>query len=613
MKLPKKGALVAIDTETKSLTDKTMVGFSVAFEDKSEYLPVRDKILPNMPMTKAQNLLKYILENCHVVFHNSSFDLPVIHKFGVEIPDKLDIDDTVIMANLVDENMLHGLKKLTKKYFDYQMTELKELTGSGKNRKSFDEVEDAKKINYAKDDAKYTLKLYYKLKLLLDKDEASKKVYEEIEKPLLSVIAAMHISGISIDVDEVFKIGRLCRSKVESAEDKLKILMGKGVNFNSSKQLREFFIEKENMPILKKSVKTGQSSVDKEVLEKYAKINNTAKILLEYRKYNKILTTFIPALTPTNWKKCGKTGKRKGKIFAAFNQAGTVSGRFSSSRPNMQNIPRDEKDLEIRKAVIPEEGHILIGADYSQIELRVLAHFSQDSNLMGAYNNKKDIHQQTANALGIRRQKAKTINFGLVYGMRNRTLGIQIGVPEDEAQRYIDKYFETYPGIKQFWEDTEKQFRDRGFVQTLSGRKRRHSKHFYHKDDYEQGAEIRSAINSIIQGSAADLIKVAMINMHGDLKRLGAKLVLTVHDEVLVSVPKGQAGKAFHIILDSMHKAGKNLRVPIEVDIKYGRTWAEAHSGEGSLKQIFGNKNAANELGIQEKRAEKRRKIRIEK
>ena len=610
----KKAKVVAVDTETISLDDKTMVGFSFAYGDavhNSFYVPVRDKHLDNMPEHRALHLLNFIFKNCTVVFHNSSFDIPVLTSYGVTIPDK-EFEDTVVMSNLVNEDMPLSLKKLAKEYFHYDMTKLKELLGTGKKRIDFHELDSEAKVEYACDDARYTLKLYYYLLEQLNKDLDSFKVYAAIEKPLLNVVADMHINGIPIDVDQVFHVASICRDKVDRAEEKLKILMGEDINFNSSKQLREFFIDKENMPIIKKSDKTGVPSVDKEVLEKYAEINGTAKLLLEHRKYNKILTTFIPALTPTNWQVDKETGKRRGRIFASFNQSGTVSGRFSSSRPNMQNIPRDKESddpeyLGIRECFIPEKGHVFIGADYSQIELRVLAHFSQDPNLKYAYINKKDIHQQTANALGIDRQDAKTINFGLVYGMGYKTLAKQIKVPEDVAQEYIDKYFNTYRLVKEFWKNSERQFRTIGFVQTISGRKRRRSRHFYHKDDYEQGAEVRSASNAVIQGSAADLIKLSMISMHRRLKEFGAKLILTVHDEVLVSCPIEYAQSCYTIIKSSMEEAGKELSVPVEVDIKYGRTWAEAHSGVGgSLKDILGTANSQKELSVLQDRATRR-------
>lgn len=567
----KKASLVALDTETYSLVDKTMVGFSVAFEDKVFYVPVKDNFLDNMDKSKALNLLDWIIQECVVVFHNASFDIPVLHQFGVTIPNKL-YEDTVIMANLINENERHGLKKLTKKYLDYQMTELKEICGTGKKRIGFHEVEDTAKVAYGCDDAKYTLKLYDLFCKKLGRDLPSLKVYTEIERPLLNVIAAMHISGVKINIKQVMKISKICKIKIDAAEEKLKILMG-DINFGSSKQLREYFIEKIGMPIIKKSTKTGAASVDKEVLEAYATTNSEAKLLLEFRKYSKIYSTFIPALTPSKWDAKTMTGY----IHTSFNQAGTVSGRFSSSRPNMQNIPRDDKELNIRKAIIPEDGHIFIGADYSQIELRVLAHFSQDPALLQAYRNNADIHQQTADALHIDRYDAKTINFGIVYGMGSKTLGKQIKVSPENAQTYIDQYFETYPGIKTFWKKAEKQFRVHGFVQTVSGRKRRRTAHFYDKDDYEQGAEVRSAVNSIIQGSAADILKMAMIAIHKQIKGFGAKLILTVHDELLISTPIKHKDKIFKIIKKSMIEAAKFLTVPMEVDIKFGTDWAEAH------------------------------------
>lgn len=574
----KKARLVALDTETISLTDRTMVGFSIAYNDIEFYIPVADEFLKNMDRDQATNLLNFILQECRVIFHNSSFDIPVLKQFGVEIPDKL-YEDTVIMANLVDENMQHGLKKLTKRYFDYEMTELKEICGTGKKRIGFHKVQSDKKVAYACDDAKYTLKLY---NLLLSKlDFPSLNLYIEVERPLLNVVAAMHINGIRIDMAEVMKISKICVDKINNSETKLKLLIG-DINFGSPKQLREYFINKCHMPILKESEKTGQASMDKEVLEVYAETNNEAKLLLEYRKYSKINSTFIPALTPKKWDSLNMTGQ----IHTSFNQAGTVSGRFSSSRPNMQNIPGEDEELQIRKAIIPDDGHIFIDADYGQIELRVLAHFSQDRNLLKAYVDGEDIHQQTMDALHIKRVPAKTINFGLVYGMGNRTLAKRIKVSSDEAQYYIDKFFETYPGVKKFWEDAEKLFREQGYVQTISGRKRRRSQHFYTKDDYEQGGEVRSAINSIIQGSAADLIKMAMVSMHEQFKKYNAKLILTVHDEVLVSCPLKNAKQVYAVIHRAMICAGDCLSVPVEVDIKFGRTWAEAHGKGIKLEEI---------------------------
>jgi DNA polymerase-1 len=591
-RLPK-NAPIAIDTETKSLQDRTMVGFSIAYGKYEYYIAVRDEFLENMDITKAQKLLNYIMQNCnYIVFHNSSFDIPVLKRFGVKIPNNKQFEDTLIISNLLDENMRHGLKALTKKYLAYQMIELKELCGTGKKQIGFHEVQDKKKIKYATDDAKYTLKLYNLFNKELKKIPEVQAVYTQIERPLLPVVAQMHVNGARINVEQVQKIAAMCQKKISAAEKKLRSLMGEDINFSSSKQLREYFIDKIKMPVLRRSEKTNAPSVDKEVLEAYAESNKEAKLLLEFRKYSKIYSTFIPALTPQKW----DSKNMSGYIYTSFNQAGTVTGRFSSSSPNLQNIPHEDKFLPngklnpeylgIREAFIPEEEHIFVGADFSQIELRVLAHFSQDDNLLHAYNTGVDIHQQTADALSIKRYDAKTINFGLVYGMGAKTLGKRIKISQEEAQHYIDKYFETYPRVKLFWKRAEQDFRVQGYVQTISGRKRRRSQHFFAKDDYEQGAEIRSAINSIIQGTAADLIKIAMVNMHKALNSLGAKLILIVHDEVLVSCPIKNAQAVYAIIERSMLEAASCLSVPVDVDIKYGRTWAEAHGDGIKLKKV---------------------------
>jgi len=577
--------IVAIDTETVSLIDKTMVGFSLAFDDKSYYIPVRDNVLDNMSIEEAQHLLDVILYDCTVVFHNSAFDMHVLHNFGINVYNARNIHDTLLMANLVNENIRHGLKGLVKRYFHYTMTELKELCGTGQKRISFADAP-KEKWKYGADDAYYTLKLFFYLVNKLAQDKRPAEVYGKIERPLLNVIADMHIHGINIDVDKVIGIKNKCNSIIELSETKLRVEMGEDINFGSTQQLKKYFIDKRQMPVIKQSAKTGKPSMDKEVLEKYAETDAVAKTLLEYRKYSKIMSTFIPALTPTEWDFKTMTGK----IHANFNQAGTTSGRFSSSRPNMQNIPRtnddDPDDIRIREAIIPDNGEILIGADYSQIELRVLAHFSHDPNLIKAYNENKDIHQQTADACGCSRYNAKTVNFGLVYGMGGKTLAKKIKVSVEEAQRYIDRYFDTYSGVKEFWAESERNFIDFGFVETLSGRKRRRSDNFMAKDSYDQGGEIRSATNAIIQGSAADLIKMAMITMYSRLKEFDARIISTVHDEVLVSCPIKYAQCCYDIIKSSMMKAGENLSVPVDVAIKFGRNWEEAHGDGIKLEEL---------------------------
>ena len=573
--------MIAIDTETESLEDRTLVGFSIAKDGAEYYYPIghRHPGIKNMPAKAMRKMLQEIVDNNKIVFHNSSFDIPVLTNWGIDFHG-LDVDDTLIMANLLDENIRHGLKGLVKRYFKYQMVELKEIVGTGQKRISVADA-DPRILEYATDDARQTLRLFYYLYTELLRDEKLLKLYDEVERPLLRVIADMHIGGITIDAGRIKTIEQLCTDKTEKAKEKLDYVM-EGVNCNSTKQLREFFIYKERMPVIKSTDK-GMPSMDKEVLEIYAETNSTAKLLLEYRKYAKILSTFIPALSPKDidLKTC------RGKIHASFNQAGTTSGRFSSSKPNMQNIPKGKKDeFGIRDCVVADEGHVLIGADYSQVELRIMAHFSQDFNLMKAYNGTTDIHTITANACGITRDKAKTINFGLIYGMRAKTLGKRIDVGYDEAQSYIDKYFETYNAIKPFWELTEEQIRSRGYVETFFGRKRHRSREFQAKDKFEQSREIGSMTNAIIQGTGADMIKKSMVTMHPKLKAIGARIVSTVHDEVIISCPIKNAKKGYKIVYESMMEAGKDLTVPIAVDCKFGRTWGEAHGNGIKLEEI---------------------------
>lgn len=584
--------MIAIDTETESLEDRTLVGFSIAKDGEEAYYPIghRHPKIKNVNARAAKIMLQSVIDHNKIVFHNSSFDIPVLTNWGIDF-SKADVDDTLIIANLLDENIRHGLKGLVKRYFHYTMVELKEIVGTGKKRISVADA-DPRILEYATDDARQTLRLFNHLYVRLLQDKKLYKLYHEVERPLLMVIASMHLHGITIDAGRIKEIEELCTKKTDKAKEKLDYGM-EGVNCNSTKQLREFFIDREGMPIIKSTDK-GMPSMDKEVLETYAETNSTAKLLLEYRKYAKILSTFIPALAPKDidLKTC------RGKIHASFNQAGTTSGRFSSSKPNMQNIPKGKKDeFGIRDCIVADEGQILIGADYSQVELRILAHFSQDFQLMKAYRDGKDIHRITADACGVDRDTtAKTINFGLVYGMRAKTLGKRIDTGYDEAQSYIDKFFKTYNGIKPFWELAERNIRSQGYVETFFGRKRHRTNEFQAKDKFEQSREVGSMINAIIQGTGADMMKKSMVAMHPQLQAIGARIISTVHDEVIVSCPIKNAKRGFKIVYESMMEAGKDLTVPIGVDCKYGRTWGEAHGDGYDLMKFMAERKKCSKI-----------------
>ncbi len=568
--------VISIDTETKSLTDKTIVAISFTNEHTTKVLPIRMNTTKNVEIKYAQEYVKTILKEYKVVFHNSAFDIPALVLLGVPLEDFKDVEDTVIISQLLNENIRHGLKSLTKRYFHHTMTTYKEVCGTGKKQIPFEDVDWDKAKDYSGQDAYWTYKLFKELYPQLEKDKTLLKIYEDIEKPLLIVVADMHINGINIDVNKVKEISDLCLQNINKIKERLDVYFGEDFNVNSTKQLREYFIDNLKKPTLKVSEKTNNPSVDKEVLEKYAETSMEAKLILDYRKYTKLYSTFIPALTPEhfNFKTC------RGKIYASFNQAGTVSGRFSSSAPNMQNIPREKDEFGIRETIIADDGQILVGADYSQVELRVLAHVSQDKNLLLAYQKGNDIHTMTANACGITRDEAKRVNFGIAYGMGAKTLGKRIEKSYDEAQEYIERYHKTYPNVVAFWNSAKQCIETKGYTTTVIGRKRRISKEFFDKDDYQKGMEIRSMTNHIIQGTAADMMKIAMVNMYPKLKKIGARIILTCHDEVVVSTPKNKAKEVKKIITNSMLEAGKMLTLPVEIDIKYGKSWKDTH-GEG--------------------------------
>ena len=564
-----KNKIVGLDTETISLENRTLVGFSIAYDNFSKYYPIAHNKVKNVDKKEALIFLQNIIENNKIVMHNSAFDIPVLVNGGIPLGSFKDVEDTLVIANLLNENERHGLKKMTKKYLHHQMTELKEIVGTGKKRISVADA-DNRILKYASEDSEYTLKLFNYLYPRLKQDDKVFKLYTEIEKPLLMVVSEMHLEGITIDALSVLNIENLCARKVKKALERLEYLMP-NVNYNSTKQLREFFINKEMMPIIKET-KKGSPAVDKEVLTKYAETNGAAKLLIEYRKYNKILTTFIPMLTPT----VVNIADYRGKIHPSFNQSGTTSGRFSCSKPNVQQIPKDD-EFNIRECFIAGEGNILIGFDFSQIELRIAAHLSQDFNLMKAYKNDEDIHAQTAKECTCSRKHAKIIEYSMLYGAYYKRLAKSLNVPEREAQIYMENFWKTYSGLADYIERIRTEVKTYRYVTTIMGRKRRLTKDYMVKDDYDKGREIRSLINATIQGSCADFVKKAMVDIQPQLKALGGSLVMTVHDELIAEVPKNMATKAQNIMSKCMINATKILSVPVKVEGGAAETWQQIH------------------------------------
>lgn len=563
--------IVAIDTETYSLEDTRLVGFSFAYNGKEGfYVPIRHTKIPNVPIAEGLEILQSLVDNCVIIMHNSSFDIPVLRKFGVvmEEPD-CKVHDTLILSHLYDETPLkHGLKSLSKRYLHYRMLEYKEVCGKGKSAIPFSDVSDVTILNkYASDDARITYLLWEYLYPKVHADYTVLNVYNKIERPLFMIVADMYCTGIKIDTDKITVIEKMCAEHVEKTLTKLRLIVPE-LNLNSPKQLREYFIDECKMPILKVSPKTQQPSVDREVLSMYAESNLVAKLLLEYRKYNKISSTFIPALTPTN-------GDR---IFPHFNQAGTKSGRFSSSAPNFQTMPHDDS-WGIRDSIIATEGFVLVGADYSKLEARILAQVTQDPALLEIFKTGVNFHQATADALNADYRTGKTVNFAVLYGSGYKNIAKLVEVDENTGYEYVQNFHAAYPSIQQFWRDTEKALLRDQYVETLFGRKRHLSPQYFTKERYMQRGEIRSMINTVIQGTGGEITKLAMVILYPKLKAIRGRIIANIHDEILIEVPEeyGEVGKM--LLEKAMIKAGNGIMVdvPLEVDIKIGKTWKEVH------------------------------------
>lgn len=855
------GDFISLDTETISLTDLTLVSFSFCVDGEAYFIPVNMNTTDNFKNSDVSNILQALMEKENLIFHNWSFDARVLKQHGFTYKHKP--HDTLLISHLLDENSSHRLKDLVRVHFEYDMTTLKEIIGTGKKQISFADVNEQSAVQYGSDDALFTYKLFKKLYPRIQQNEDLLNCYEQIERPLLQVVFHMHDTGVPVDIEKVREIQALCQLKADEYYDKLQYYM-KEVNLNSPKQLRDYFIDQKFAPILKRSRRTGEPSVDVEVLENYSSRFVEAGWILKYRYYTKILTTFIPALTP----------QTDDRIFPHFNQVGTTSGRFSSSAPNCfsldtevltpmgwkkhseiavgdsvyqwnndkveltevinkyrgiqkglrfhnrhidicasenhrqlfqdrktkeikirtmdnflkdayilhggkleadgyvpydewvmkfnvavqadgsinkycidfcftkkrksdrlleilknlginfvdastkaryryyvygkellvylntdktfnincielgkdfieelfywdgsytrrnnyaskeehnidivqaaaaltgeyrtykrvyrnkmgsisyqlditrrnnsltssnakksigtftkidnlhvwaisvpssfiicrrngkvvvtgncQNIPSNDK-LGIRDCIKAPSGYKLIGADYSQMELRLAAHFSQDPNLLRIYRTNGDIHSETSNAVGCDRRQAKIINFGILYGIGVKSLAKNLESTRNDAYQYIKKYYENYPRLREWIRESKFEAVDKGYLVLWGGRHRNISINFEDKTEWEKGGELRSMVNAIIQGSGANIVKKAMVLMHPFLEKFGAKLIVQVHDEVIVLCPNKHVDEVTRIIHESMIAPTKGLSVPFTVEIKSGKTWGEIH------------------------------------
>jgi DNA polymerase-1 len=569
------------DTETTGLKiyDLELVGISFSWEKhKAYYLPVpnnRDEVI------KMLDDFKDIFEDETVkkIGQNIKFDIMVLNTYDINISGPL--FDTMIAHYLIQPELKHNLDYLAKQYLNYSPVSIEEIIGKGKNQITMRDVPFDKVKDYACEDADLTCLLKEKLEKELEKTKFT-DLAENIEFPLIYVLAEMELNGVKIDRDALINYSKQLTNELVKIEKNIHEYSGELFNISSPKQLGEILFDKLKIVENAKKTKTKQYSTSEETLVKLKDKHPIINEILEFRSVKKLLSTYIDAL-PT------LINKTTGKIHASFNQAVTSTGRLSSSNPNLQNIPiRDERGKEIRKAFIPfSEGHTLLAADYSQVELRLMAHISNDEHMIEAFKNNIDIHTTTAAKIfhidnldevtTEQRRKAKTANFGIIYGISAFGLAQRLEISRTEAKTLIDDYFEGFPKVKEYMDNTIALAREKTYVETLMGRKR------YLKDINSRNGTVRSfaernAINAPIQGSAADVIKMAMCDLFDEMKsrKLKSKMILQVHDELVFDVPDNELDIVKKIIKEIMENVVK-LSVPLTVDLGEGKNWIEAH------------------------------------
>jgi DNA polymerase-1 len=506
--------------------------------------------------------------------------MTVLERHGM--PVQPPIFDTMVASWLGnnDPNARHGLKDLVKEKLNIQMTEITELIGSGKKQLTMDRISVEKVTPYAAADVDMTLRLVEQVeKPLHEHDDKLWHIFQTLEMPVIYVLKDMELAGIKLDVDALHHLSKQLARRLTELEQEIYQAAGVAFNINSTQQLSDVLFGKLGLPTagLKKT-KSGHYSTAANVLEKLQGQHEVIELILEQRTLAKLISTYIDALPSL-------VNPQTGRVHTNYNQIGISTGRLSSSNPNLQNIPiRTEQGREIRRAFVAEPGHRLIAADYSQVELRILAHIAQDPGLLQAFANDEDIHAATAAAVldipldqvdKYQRRIAKTVNFGLIYGQTAFGLAQTTGMSREEARHFIDTYFEKYPGIKRYIDETKKMALEQGYVATLLGRRRDFSG-LADMSGPQRGAAEREAINMPIQGTAADIMKQAMINLHAGLKEqeLRSRMLLQVHDELVLEAPEHEVDQTVKLTREVMSQAYE-LRAPLKVDVEVGQNWLE--------------------------------------
>ena len=576
----------AIDTETDSLDTVTanIVGISLSTKEETGcYIPINHKYdgCPKQIDIKViiEILGKSIEKNQHkAVGQNLKFDLPILSRHGIHL-EKF-YADTMLMSYVLNSTATrHGMDKLAEFYLNYTTVKYKDVTGTASKQINFSAVSIDIASNYAAEDADITLRLFNRLNDLLKDKPIQEKLLTEIEYPLVHALSRIEMNGAKVDKNKLAAHSKELSNKIDDLSEQAFKIAGEEFNLDSPKQLLVILYEKLKLPILKKTPK-GQPSTNEETLQRLAEEYEIPKIILQYRTLAKLKSTYTDSLIRIE----NPVTKR---IHTSYQQAVTSTGRLSSTEPNLQNIPiKTAEGRRIREAFVPEKGNVLISADYSQIELRIMAHLSKDENLTYAFNNNLDVHSATAaEVFGVnlndvsqdQRRSAKAINFGLMYGMSAFGLTRQLDIPRAEAQKYLDTYFERYTGVKRYMEETKAQAKEDMFVETIMGR-RLYLNEINAANGLRRQAAERAAINAPLQGSAADIIKKAMIDINTFLfkEMPEVKMIMQVHDELIFEAPKKGSKEVLQIMKKMMEDAVK-LDIPLIAEAAIGDNWNEAH------------------------------------
>ena len=580
----KQAKLFALDTETDNLDymAANLVGISFALENgEAAYLPLQLDYLgapKTLEKTTALSLLKPVLENPAIqkVGQNFKYDLTIFARNGIDVQGVA--FDTMLESYVLNSTGRHNMDDLAKRYLGHQTISFEEIAGKGKNQLTFNQIPLEQAAEYAAEDADVTMKLQQVLWEKLSKEPTLEKLFKEMELPLLGVLSRMERRGVLINSDALFLQSNEIANRLSELEEQAYALAGQPFNLASTKQLQEILFDKLGLPVIQKTPK-GAPSTNEEVLEELAFSHELPKVLVEHRGLSKLKSTYTDKLPQM-------VNPQTGRVHTSYHQAVTATGRLSSSDPNLQNIPiRNEEGRRIRQAFIAREGFTVVAADYSQIELRIMAHLSQDQGLINAFTQGKDIHRSTAAEIfGValdevtseQRRNAKAINFGLIYGMSAFGLSRQLGIGRADAQSYMDLYFKRYPGVQTFMHDIREKAKAQGYVETLFGR-RLYLPDINSSNGMRRKAAERVAINAPMQGTAADIIKRAMIQLDQTLQNdPDIAMIMQVHDELVFEVRSEKVAFYSELIKTQMESAA-DLVVPLIVEVGQGTNWDEAH------------------------------------